>query len=152
MVVKSRLVRVCLLATRPSAHNRFVKVIRRGGRRCSAEFVDGFPRTTFTGRFLSSTQTALKLMTTDDPLLLDPATAHGELRELLARQDAHITDLTARVSHTRHELNNLLTGVLGQAQLVLMREELTPTARRRLETLEELAKRMRDAVAGLNDI
>lgn len=90
-------------------------------------------------------------MSNDEPLS-DSATTYDELRELLASRDAHLAELTARVSHTRHELNNLLTGVLGQAQLILMREELTPTARRRLETLEELAKRIRDEVARLNDI
>lgn len=90
-------------------------------------------------------------MSTDEPFT-DTAISPDELRALLARRDAHVADLTVRISHTRHELNNLLTGVLGQAQLILMREELTPNARRRLETLEELAKRMRDTVAGLNDI
>jgi signal transduction histidine kinase len=90
-------------------------------------------------------------MTTDDPIL-DSAISSDELRELLARRDVQLADLAARVSHTRHELNNLLTGVLGQAQLILMREELPANARRRLETLEELTKRMRDVVAELNDI
>ncbi len=75
-----------------------------------------------------------------------------ELRELLAARDNQLREISSLVAHTRHELNNLLTGVLGQVQLILMREELTPDARRRLETLEDLAKRMRETVLTLNDV
>ncbi len=61
---------------------------------------------------------------------------------------AEIADLVARV---RHEINNPLTGVIGQAQL-LLREELSPSARRRVETIEQLAGRIRDTVAQLRSI
>ena len=61
---------------------------------------------------------------------------------------SEITDLVARV---RHEINNPLTGVIGQAQL-LLREELSPSARRRVETIEQLAGRIRDTVAQLRSI
>jgi two-component system NtrC family sensor kinase len=61
-----------------------------------------------------------------------------------ARLD-EIADLVARV---RHEINNPLTGVLGQSQL-LLREELSDRARKRAETIEDLAIRMRDIVAQL---
>jgi signal transduction histidine kinase len=44
-----------------------------------------------------------------------------------------------------------LTGVLGQSQL-LQREELSPSARRRVETIEQLAGRIRDVVAELRDV
>ena len=51
----------------------------------------------------------------------------------------------------RHEINNPLTGVLGQAQL-LLREELNDKARKRAQTIEELAIRMRDIVAQLRQV
>ena len=59
-----------------------------------------------------------------------------------------MTDLVARV---RHEINNPLTGVLGQAQL-LLREDLNDKARKRAQTIEELAIRMRDIVAQLRQV
>jgi nitrogen-specific signal transduction histidine kinase len=51
----------------------------------------------------------------------------------------------------RHEINNPLTGVLGQAQL-LLREELSEKARQRVETIEKLAMRIRDIVAQLRQV
>jgi len=68
-------------------------------------------------------------------------------QEYEARLDA-VADLITRV---RHEINNPLTGVLGQAQL-LLREELSERARKRAETIEELAIRIRDIVAQLREV
>ena len=59
-----------------------------------------------------------------------------------------IADLVTRI---RHEINNPLTGVLGQAQL-LLREELSESARRRVTTIEEQAIRIRDIVAQLRQV
>ena len=59
-----------------------------------------------------------------------------------------VADLVARI---RHEINNPLTGVLGQAQL-LLREELNERARKRVESIEELAIRLRDIVAQLREV
>lgn len=59
-----------------------------------------------------------------------------------------VADLVARV---RHEINNPLTGVLGQAQL-LLREDLSDRARKRAQTIEELAIRLKDVVAQLRDV
>ena len=59
-----------------------------------------------------------------------------------------VAELVARV---RHELNNPLTGVLGQAQL-LLREDLSERARKRAQTIEELAIRLRDVVAQLREV
>src|SRR5438876_11013585 len=64
------------------------------------------------------------------------------------RKMDEIADLVARV---RHEINNPLTGVLGQAQL-LLREELNERARKRAETIEELAIRLRDIVGQLRKV
>lgn len=55
-------------------------------------------------------------------------------------------ELAARV---RHEINNPLTGLIGQAQLLLRDDTLSEGARRRVEVIEQLAKRIRDAVAEL---
>ncbi len=51
----------------------------------------------------------------------------------------------------RHEINNPLTGLIGQAQL-LLREELSEAARRSVQTIEQLANRIRDTVASLREI
>lgn len=59
-----------------------------------------------------------------------------------------IADLVTRI---RHEINNPLTGVLGQAQL-LLREDLSESARRRVTTIEEQAIRIRDIVAQLREV
>ena len=63
-------------------------------------------------------------------------------------QLTEFADLAARV---RHEINNPLTGLIGQAQL-LLREELSDTARRRVQTIEQLANRIRDTVAELRAV
>jgi signal transduction histidine kinase len=73
------------------------------------------------------------------------------LRSLIAEHEAKLTEIADLVAHVRHEINNPLTGVLGQAQL-LLREELSATARRRVETIEQLAGRIRDTVAQLRDV
>ena len=57
-------------------------------------------------------------------------------------------DLVARI---RHEINNPLTGVLGQAQL-LLREELSERSRKRVKTIEDLALRLRDVVGQLREV
>jgi signal transduction histidine kinase len=73
------------------------------------------------------------------------------LRSLLAEQEARLTEIADLVAHVRHEINNPLTGVLGQAQL-LLREELSESARRRVVTIEQLAGRIRDTVAQLREV
>jgi signal transduction histidine kinase len=56
----------------------------------------------------------------------------------------------------RHELNNPLTGILGNAELVLVelrrkKVPLPPETERRLETIAALAVRMRETVRRLSD-
>ena len=70
------------------------------------------------------------------------------LRSLISEHEAKLAEIADLVAHVRHEINNTLTGVIGQAQL-LLREELSATARRRVETIEQLAARIRDTVAEL---
>src|SRR3954462_4110718 len=78
-------------------------------------------------------------------------TEQQRLRALVAECEARLTEIADLVAHVRHEINNPLTGVLGQAQL-LLREELSPAARKRVETIEQLASRIRDTVAQLRHV
>ncbi len=71
-----------------------------------------------------------------------------ELRKLLAEHENKIDEVAELVSRVRHEINNPLTGILGQAQL-LLREELNEKARKRAETIERLAQRLAQTVAEL---
>ena len=72
-------------------------------------------------------------------------------RSLVADYEARLDEVAELVARVRHEINNPLAGVLGQAQL-LLREELNEKARKRAETIEELAIRLRDIVAQLRQI
>jgi len=78
----------------------------------------------------------------DDAALLQAAIDDYE------KKLAAAADLVARV---RHEINNPLAALLGQAQL-LLREELSDKARRRAETIEAQAKRIQEIVAELRVI
>jgi signal transduction histidine kinase len=52
----------------------------------------------------------------------------------------------------RHEVNNPLTGILGNAEMLLkLRAELPPPAVARLETIAELAVRLRETIRRLSD-
>ena len=79
-----------------------------------------------------------------------PEEVEQKLRSLAdyERKMDEIAELVARV---RDEINNPLTGVLGQAQL-LLREELSEKARKRVQTIEDLSIRMRDIVAQLRQV
>jgi len=75
----------------------------------------------------------------------------ARLRALVADYETKLTDAAALVAHVRHEINNPLAALLGQAQLML-REELAEKPRRRVETIEKLAIRIKETVAELRDI
>lgn len=82
------------------------------------------------------------------------ASAQGEeqlLRRAVAERDARLAEFADLAARVRHEINNPLTGLIGQAQL-LLREELSEAARRRVLTIEQLANRIRDTVASLREI
>jgi signal transduction histidine kinase len=52
----------------------------------------------------------------------------------------------------RHEVNNPLTGILGNTELLLARRDrLPPGAVERLETIAELAVRLRETVRRLSN-
>ena len=90
-------------------------------------------------------------MSTDEPDARKADQTEQQLRALIAQYEARMTEIADLVAHVRHEINNPLTGVIGQAQL-LLREELSATARRRVETIEQLAGRIRDTVAQLREV
>jgi signal transduction histidine kinase len=81
----------------------------------------------------------------------ESAESESDLRALVAKYEAMLTEAAELVARVRHEINNPLTGVLGQAQL-LLREDLSERARKRAQTIEELAIRMRDVVAQLRNV
>ena len=70
------------------------------------------------------------------------------LRRRIADYEARLAALAELASRVRHEINNPLTGLLGQTQL-LQREDLSETTRRRVEAIEQLATRIRDTAAEL---
>jgi signal transduction histidine kinase len=72
------------------------------------------------------------------------------LQQVIADYEAQLKELTEMVARVRHEINNPLTGVLGQAQL-LLRENLADSTRQRVETIERLALRIRDTVTQLRE-
>jgi signal transduction histidine kinase len=72
----------------------------------------------------------------------------NQLRSEIADYEKRIEEVAELVAHVRHEIKYPLTAMLGQAQL-LLREELSEKARKRVQTIEELAIRMRDLVAEL---
>ena len=75
----------------------------------------------------------------------------ARLRALVADSETKVTEAAALVARVRHEINNPLAGLLGQAQL-LLREELSDKARGRVEIIEELAKRIEKIGSELRDI
>ena len=83
-----------------------------------------------------------RLMTEEKPA--DRAKKRSQVTDYQKRID----EVVELVAHVRHEINNPLTAVIGQAQL-LLREDLSDRARKRVETIEELAIRLRDIVAEL---
>ena len=64
------------------------------------------------------------------------------LRALVAEHESRLDEVAELVARVRHEINNPLAGVLGQAQL-LLREELSEKARQACPDDRGLAKRLR---------
>ena len=74
-----------------------------------------------------------------------------EAQAQLARCRMKLEEVAELVARIRHEINNPLTGILGQAQL-LLREDLGERARKRALAIEDLALRLRDVVAQLREV
>src|SRR6059036_3749067 len=70
------------------------------------------------------------------------------LRAIVADYEKKMAETAALIARVRHEINNPLAALLGQAQL-LLREELSDKSRKRVETIESLAVRINEIVAEL---
>lgn len=79
------------------------------------------------------------------------AEVKGRAGDAASEYEERLTEFADLAARVRHEINNPLTGLIGQAQL-LLREELSETARRRVQTIEQLASRIRDTVAELRAV
>jgi len=75
----------------------------------------------------------------------------ARLRALVSEYENRLIDAAALVARVRHEINNPLAALLGQAQL-LLREELNEKARKRAGTIESQAKRIEEIVSELRDL
>lgn len=81
----------------------------------------------------------------------ESSNSNDEEQDLVAKYRLKLEETADLVARIRHEINNPLTGVLGQAQL-LLREELSERSRKRVQTIEDLALRLRDVVAQLREV
>jgi len=77
--------------------------------------------------------------------------AAAQLSAPAADQPTNQIDVAQLITRVRHEINNPLAALLGQAQL-LLRDELSASARRRVETIESLAIRIKEIVAELRTV
>ena len=76
----------------------------------------------------------------------------AQLRALADEYEAKLAAAATLVARVRHEINNPLAALLGQAQLLLRDPELTDKTRRRAETIESQAKRIEEIVGELRSI
>lgn len=81
----------------------------------------------------------------------EPSSSSNEALDQVAKYRLKLEQTADLVARIRHEINNPLTGVLGQAQL-LLREDLSERSRKRVKTIEDLALRLRDVVAQLREV
>ena len=69
-----------------------------------------------------------------------------------ADANAEVDEVFRRVARARHQLNNLLMGLVGQAELLLDRDDLPEDARERVEAVMRQAARLREAVQQMGAI
>jgi two-component system, NtrC family, sensor kinase len=86
-----------------------------------------------------------------DPNSPDASAEVARLQALVSAYEARLSDAAELVARVRHEINNPLAALLGQAQL-LLREELAERPRRRAETIENQAKRIEEIVGELRGV
>lgn len=73
------------------------------------------------------------------------------LRTVVQTYEKRLSEAAELVARVRHEINNPLAALLGQAQL-LLREDLSEKSRRRAETIENQAKRIEEIVGQLRAV
>src|SRR5258708_20979761 len=86
-----------------------------------------------------------------EPQTPQEANELARLRALVSEYETKMTDAAALVARVRHEINNPLAALLGQAQL-LLREELSDKARGRVQIIEKQAKRIEKIGSELRDV
>jgi signal transduction histidine kinase len=74
------------------------------------------------------------------------------LRAVVSDCEKKMTEAATLVARVRHEINNPLAALLGQAQLLLREPDLSEKSRRRAETIEVQAKRIEEIVGQLREI
>src|SRR6185503_10702016 len=87
-----------------------------------------------------------RLMTESNPERGDEL---AQLRALAAEYEAKLAAAASLVARVRHEINNPLAALLGQAQLLLRDQDLSDKTRKRAETIESHAKRIEEIVGEL---
>ena len=81
----------------------------------------------------------------------DTTDREAQLYAIIEAQEARLNAIADLVAHVRHGINNPLTGILGQAQL-LLRKDLPEDIHHCIESIEQLAIRTRDMAAMLRNI
>ncbi|HEX5701691.1 MAG TPA: histidine kinase dimerization/phospho-acceptor domain-containing protein [Pyrinomonadaceae bacterium] len=81
-----------------------------------------------------------------------PDTELDRLRVTVQDYENRLSEAATLVAHVRHEINNPLAALLGQAQLLLREEDLSEKSRRRAETIESQAKRIEQIVGELRAV
>ena len=75
----------------------------------------------------------------------------ARLRALVNDYETRLTEAAVLMARVRHEINNPLAALLGQAQL-LLRDELSDRSRRRADIIESQAKRIEEIVSELREV
>ena len=76
----------------------------------------------------------------------------AHLRAEVEEYEKKLADAASLVARVRHEINNPLAALLGQAQLLLREEELSERVRKRAETIESQARRIQAIVGELREV
>ncbi|HEX3143192.1 MAG TPA: histidine kinase dimerization/phospho-acceptor domain-containing protein [Pyrinomonadaceae bacterium] len=82
----------------------------------------------------------------------DQTSELAQMTALANEYEAKLSAAATLVARVRHEINNPLAALLGQAQLLLRDQELNDKQRRRAETIESQAKRIEEIVGELRGI
>ena len=82
----------------------------------------------------------------------DQTSELAQMTALANEYEAKLSAAASLVARVRHEINNPLAALLGQAQLLLRDQELNDKQRRRAETIESQAKRIEEIVGELRAI